>query len=691
MSRTASTDTRLELIKQKLKSNSCKSELTVEYYANNNWEYLEDLDTGKGVTMAESSKKYKYANYSLSPMAGSINFSILNKNGKYSEGSGTVYEGLITNNTKIRVKGGYKLKELGAAASKSLPLNSIFGSCYLYTKYNSSSYVELDETNASGTSYKYFTDLFAPYYDAETYDDSTYSADAFYVQTYDMVKKGYSVITKFTLTANNTKGTIYYRLFNDIDNVRTNETTSAYWTSAGSTTNGTSTITVNSTGERFIQIAVVYDGVAWADDLRITDITIYKQTYIEWIFTKIFELDTPLEQDNAAPQISAISCSGRDSWKKALETDYNLQDLTAGVAVTQLIKDVCDVIGMSYTATSIVDLAAFGDRVLSTGYGEPVKAVKVFENILQIINKSGNLYQMYTEYDSGLDDNVLFVQPKPTTYETDYVFNNKYYQTIGARRKNYDRLLKGLAVITDSQVVDAEEQLATDNYTTTGAKTLSWAGEATSKRFTVVNNAGDGVVTLTEINPASMVFAITGTSIDIDITAFGNKWSSTAPTFEGEALDYDNIISNNGSSSRIINPLVISDTEAKNIAEGFINKFGSPDNEAQKLKYPYLNFLLEVNDMCLLWSRNIFISNLYYITGISYNWNIKTDYSTYNLADSGLKFSDQGDTIYDRNDYDSTAANVGYEKGFIYDMVYGAQGQPSDVDTSKYSTNVGTI
>ncbi len=664
--RSASTQDRTDIITRKLKSSNCKAHAVLEWDNNGTWEYLEDLDGRRGITWKKSAKSYKYANFALTPLASTIGFSVLNLNGKFSPGSGTDYSDVLDLDTKVRLRGGYLLDDSTTETSESVALNSVYRSYNFYTKYNSSGYVELDADNSGGKTDIYFKDLFTPYYDSETYDDSTYSPDAYFVQTYDSFKKGYVDFSQFTIACNNTEGDVYYRTFNDRDREETINQNSTDWTSAGATVNGTKTVAVSGDKKRFLQVAVVYDGVAWADDLRITDVTVYYEPYVEWLYYDVFYLDTPSYSEPKEPNIPMLSCKGRDIFKRAIETDMNLSDLSGSVAITQLIKDICDAIGIQYTATSIVDLSAFSNRTLATGLEDVKKAADIFDLIMQIINQTGSVkYQMYMEYDSSIDDNVLFVQPKPSTYEAAFVFNYEHFESIGDKRRNYDKLLKRITVVSDNQVFDAEQQLASFTYNTAGTKTLSWANNAEAKRFLVVVNSGDGVVSLVSVEPKSMQFIITGTSIDVSILIYGNEWN-TDPTFEGEWIDYDNMVNNNGITTRFTNPLVLTDNECRDIAKGYIEDFGTPIEEANTLKYPYLNLLLEQNDMSLLWARYAFIDDLYFITGMTYNWNISAnpgDSTLYNLDDSGLNFSDISDFIYDDI--------MDYDKGYVYDMVHG--------------------
>lgn len=665
--RSASTSELTEAIRAKLISSECKADLRLEYYEGGAWKSLmNDLDGATGVDWKKSAKLYQYANFALTPEVSSIGFTLLNPSGKYSEGSGTIYENVIDLDTKIRLLAGYRM-DSGIESSETLPLNSALYSFNFYTKY-SGGIIILDSINSGALTEKYMQDKFN-LYDALNYDGGYYSPSAITVQIFD--NSGYRDVTKFTVTANNSYGKVYYKAAYDIDGDNFGE-----WTYAGATINGAKDFTVsNSNGERYFLIMIMYDGINWSMDLQISQIDVYSENNIEWIYRDVFYLDTPSFTDPKAPSMPTVKCSGRDIWKRAIETDINLHDMTAGVTLDDLIKLICDKIGIGYSATSIADLSGFAARTLSSGLGEIQKADEVLGYIMAIINQTGFAYNMYLEYDSVADENILFVQPAPTAYAADFVFNFRYYDSLGDKRKNYDKYLMRFTAITDEKAPTDERQLATANYNTVGTKTLSWAGDAEYKRYTVVVNSGDAVVALTDMNPTSLVFAITGTAIDVTITAYGCKWASGAPYYEGEYLAHDSVVAKRGLTYKHINPLILTDAEAKAISKGFIEKYGSPINEANDLKYPYLNLLLEQNDMTLLWSRFVFVDDLYYVTGIDYHWDISespADTTIFALDDSGINFSDLGNYIYD--------ALLDYDIGYVYDMILGPAATDSEID-----------
>jgi hypothetical protein len=658
MSRSASTDERTEEFYLSQISPHHKSAVSLELFNTTLGEYeiIEDLDTDRGVSWTVSGKKEKFSNFSLVPLAGTIDFQVVNKNGEYSNGSGTTKENKIDNETKIRLKAGYLSKTAASNQTSSLNLfdtaGTVVKSFFWHTRNDGSGNVEVFSSPGTNT-IDHFTDKFN-LYDSLNYDSDYYSIDAYTVQTYDTTGIGYQNIVSFSVTADNTSGTIYYRAINTTEDIGYSQSTN--WTNAGATVNGTQSVTVGAS-DRYLQVAIVYDGIEWSDVLKVSDITVTYASYIDWLYTSVYYLDTPQFTDPPAPQMPMIICKGRDAFKRAIGTDINLEDLSAGVQLDDLIKSIADKIGITYTSTSIADLSLFSDRVLSTGVNIK-KADKIFDLCMQVINTTG--YQMYMEYDSTEDENVLFVQPKPTIIEANGAFSFKNYVGISNNSKNYDKILSRLTILTDTQVVSEEEQLNQGIFTSTGNKVLSWSGDAEYKRITI-DQPDEVTISNLSVEPTRITFTIDSLSTGgVQITVYGNKWDSAAPTYEGEAIDLDNMTEYKGTTAKIENPLVISDAECKSIADSFINQFGTPTEQSRNLVWPYLYLLPEVNDNYLMWRRFIFNDNLFFVTKIKYNWSINNESTQFDFDDSGLNFSDLGDFIYDDI--------MDYDKGFLYDM-----------------------
>jgi hypothetical protein len=681
--REASTPAITEEIQNLLVSPHCKTALQLEVFKSGAYQLIDDLDTAKGVDWSESGKKLKYANFALTPLAGIVGFNINNFNGKYSTGSGAVEEDYFDNDDKIRLSAGYILPTPKDEETTTLNLNDILGSVkrsYFYRMQYTSGEVDLTALN-NGT-LTHFKDDFTPLYDSETYDDSTYTPGAYTVQTYDSGGEDYSIVNEFTVTSNSTNGKIYYRGVGSSQALTESNLTD--WTYAADTINGTVTTSGLSVTKRYLQIAIVYDGVSYSDPDAVSEIGITFQSYVEFVYKSVYYLDTPSFDDPPSPRIAKVFCNGRTSFKRAINSDINVPDMSSSTKTPdEMIKFVCDQVGIPYTTTSIPSITGFSAINWADGLADIKKADKVLDKVMEKINTEN--YKMWEQYDESEDENILYVQKQEITdLEADGAFSYSNYNNIGSSRKNNDKALQRLTIITDDNVVTAEEQLDQETITTTGDTVFSWTGDAEYKRFEadLPNNIRGSVV----VTPTGATLTVTEITGSVVVTIYGNKWDSTVPTYEGEAISFNNQIDGKGVTSKSVNPFLTSDSECKTVAESFITGFEVPIQEAQGLKWPYLNLLPEINDVYLLWRRFYLDDNLYFITKISHHWDLNAQPSqstSFSLDDSGRNFSETSNFIYD-----DEPIPMKYDIGFVYDMgISTPQSTDEEIDNASIIIN----
>ena len=357
-----------------------------------------------------------------------------------------------------------------------------------------------------------------------------------------------------------------------------------------------------------------------------------------------------------------VELSGRDTYKKAIESDVNLEDLSGGVAIDVLLKTLLDGVGIRYTASSITDLSSFSNRTLANGLGDSVKLEKIFEFIMQIISQDTDKYQMYIQYDDGLDDNIFFLQPKPTTHIADFVFNYRHYRGIGNYGKNYDKMLQRIT-IADKQInVDELVDLDTEVVSGAGDYSFSWSGSASFLEFEITTGSIDtgDIIFNTSQTSTSLDFTVTGTSPSFTIKVKGCKTNNT-PVY-GEFVHIENSLNRRGNTIKLINKLVLDATEYKKITKELMDDFANPVIQLNNLQFPYLHLMLQINDFTMNWARFVFNDDLSYLTGMKHNWNINQDSTSFNSDDSGLNFSDVSNFLYDESNGER------YDIGFVYDM-----------------------
>lgn len=774
----ASTEDNTAYISRCLNSTYCFAVLKLDYFddATETWIEAVDLDEGKGVDWDEKSKRTKYANWGRTPLNSNISFSIINDGSKYSAGSGEAEEGIFKLNTRIRLRGGYAIP-----APESEQTTILSASFFYYTKFSVDKVI-LDIAGTASTDI-YFSDFFPVYGSPLLYTaDPPYQPSGYVVQVIER-----DLLNCFDGFRINTADTgvfdVYYRYSSSGADTGLD---SSDWISLG-TSNGEKTFSLPNSVTRFLYVAIIYDGTDWGPSSFVDEITaIGDGAQVDFFYKRAFYLDSPSFTDPPVGQFPVINCGGRDVFKRFGETNIQSSDLSAGVSLDALIKQVADKANVKYSATSIIDLSDFGNRTLEQGFEKPVKALDVLEMVMQIANKSTGSnarYQMYTAYDDTFNDNILFVAQIPTTLLADFVFNYRHYISIGDRKENYDKALKRITVISDKNPVSAEKLISTDG-PVSGPVTATFATNNNYKRFEI---AGTGTIDITDTRPRKMDYdvltgsltintygstwggkinspeftgslndcrvsgkytgggndvyfiEITGTfpdtfrvnknggdvltgvvilldpeSVDAgdspikgqkqyltdgiyakfeDSTghSINDKWTFTTetnePEFQGEAVNADNTLNGLGSTGQLVNPLLISNIEAHDVAKGTLEDFGTPILENNNLKFPYLNLLLEINDNTLLWSNQAFVANLFPINAIKHHWDRSdkpAQSSTYSVSDSGNSFDDITGGDYE---YDTV---LKYDIGFVYEMNLPAGSKPEDVDSSKYYTAVGT-
>lgn len=654
--KSASTDRRTYLIRNQLKSSQGHSYTKATYIDDDGLEQV-FTDLKYPVHISKQGKPPEYANTNYKPAAAQTNFSVINRAGIYSnKNTASDYNGIFVKNRLFKFYDGKRLNELSDTAD-NIDFDMI-NAFHFFTKASGNSIV-LDVENTDGETDNYFQDLFDLYYSGGLYSGGTYTPAGYFVATLNRQFKNIEKWNSFTVTCPSTGHSVYYRMGVDKDEIEFANTTSDDWTFAGYTTGGTDVFNLDVEKYSVIQVAVIYDGVTWSDTVT-TTITLDIQSYVEWVLLGSFYLDDPKFTDKPAGEISIINITGRNSWKKALEVEINLPDVSS-MYLDDLIEEVADQTGLSYTASSIADLSGYGLRVLTGGYGDSVKVDEIFNDIMDIIGKD---YRMWID-----DDNVLWVTARSTAYLVDTVFNYKNY--IKADESNQsDKQLQRVTVFNKKNVLNATITLGSDTFVASGAQEISWANNAIAKYWEKTINSGTLDISDVEFDDTNKkaIFTLTGAG-SITITVKGNEFSSTEPDYFGEAANITNLEANNGQRIQIENLLVKSMTEAKQMAENKIDDFGTPEFNVKVLT-SYLHSLEDINDLALWVSEDLFDSSIFEIIGIEHIISSEVSKKTeLELLDTGRKFTDEGNIVWDRDLYGDTSAWQ-FDIGIFYDSSY---------------------
>ncbi len=645
-------------ITQRVKSSQGHS-FTQAFYVDDNGDDILFEDLQYPINIKKDTQPPIYANVNYEPAVASGSFNVINEQGIYSpKNTGSTLNDILV---RDRVFKFFDLQKTRLVKPEQCEEILLLGSFLYFTKLDPSNDVILDIANASGNTEDFFNDLFDTDYDSEFYDDSEYDPQGYFIKTTDRGNNKIERWTKIKVTANSVDGDIYWRAGNSEKDLNAQASDTTSWNFAGATINGVKTVTISIKNAKTLQVAVVYRAALWSDPIKVSNIELCFVPLVEKILLATLFLDDPNFKERASPSLSVIKVTGRNAYKRALETKINIKDLSledggSGQLLQDFIKDVATAAKITFTASSIADLTSFGRRTNNLVYEEEVSINVIFTDIMMII---GRTFRMFID-----DSNVLFVQLRPTEFLASWVFDFRNY--IKADQKFVgERQLQRFTILTDQQVLDATVILDTDTFTTAGSKSLTWAGKAIVKVLSITANTGFTVSNVKYLN-TSATFDLTGSgSITLQIT--GNRFKSMDSKFIGEAVDFTNLQAGDGFTIREINPLIISDTEAKDRAEDYISEFGKPEFNVT-IRDAYSNPLPEINDFVLLVSQDFFEDTLYEQIGTEFDYKSEVDKHTiFKLLDTGKKFTDEGAIIYDRDFFDSSVPKIQHDIGHIYD------------------------
>jgi hypothetical protein len=280
------------------------------------------------------------------------------------------------------------------------------------------------------------------------------------------------------------------------------------------------------------------------------------------------------------------------------------------------------------------------------------------------------------------DDGYLELILKPdTATSADYVMD--YRSNIFSLSKGYtsNNLLQRMTIMQKDHTVGAETQLDTDTFTTAGSKTLSWGSESIYKRLVVEYNASsaDATVTVTAVTNTSITMTVAGTTLDVDVTAYGDSLNSTPPPCGEWLVNNNHVISKakqftaglqlrNGFTNKITNVFVPDDATAATIASVYGDEFGNRRFELSVAGVG--NPLLEINDKVMVFEHYTNSSSIFIMTGI--NHSFQSNGAEYK---SSFKFVDFGFTlaqlIWDLNGMLPGAGDLDFDIGYLWEQDLG--------------------
>lgn len=660
----ASTEARREFILYEAVDGSAAKPLAGMKYLNDLGvkEWAEDITQ---ISVSKGSRNKQYGKFLLMPPVFTLGVSMQNKDEKYSPGG--ALEDVLALNRKCYPYFGY-ITDSAVNTAKSFTLAA--ARQFYHTMVSGQTIIShISNVSPALTSFKQLpgiTDDWTLYNDG-TYDDGDYAPAGYYESAVLRLRDMYfgNAPKTITVTSTTAKVDVYYRMSVRQDNLENNVTS---FTLLGTCAAGVNTWAMPTiTNQRYIQIALVFNDDLYGESAASALGLVYDD-YSELFEQGEYLLDSPSFSSQRGNYTASFS--GRDNLKRALETKISTPDIASSYDISTIIRNIATRAKIPWTTASI-PLSGHTTSA-ADGYTNR-KAIDALEECVQYLNTFDD-YRLWLDTNGNL---TLGIKSTDVT-GADWVANYRYNAKALTKSKTSDMLLQRVMVSNDDMSLDAESQLATAHYTTAGTKTLTWVNPSMSKRWEVVVNSGNAVIAYVSNTGTEMVFNITGTSIDVDITVHGCE-VNTPPAYYAEEFNSDNFEIGVGITYEIVNRY-LTGTEAEDLAARMCAEYGTPDYTVT-VELP-LNPLIELNDRLLILEKNTNTKTIYVVESISHQFAAKgsSAKTSLSLRDIGFDFENY---VYDRAQI-TGFSNMVYDTGFIYDYdIWPAD----DTDTYPHNTD----
>jgi hypothetical protein len=602
----------------------------------------QNIDHVKSFFFGRDSMDDKVGTFNALPAIKKMSFALTNENGAYSPNSFGEFADILVEDLPIRISVGYKLREA------KLYTRAIAESSYVlafHTQVVNEKIYNSAPRNDDYLSLPGITDDWL-FFDQGFYDAGVYQSEGYYLSSIqDFGLTGIHKLQKLKMTCDTDRITVYYRSSNHELKLENNDVSFTY---LGQTANGANEFTLPDINDRYFQFVLVFSICTWYSGVDENYASAIEIDYVE--NAEFFDQGKFLIDNvdfGSANKSKTVTVSCRDTMKKALETKVSTPDYTDADVAT-ILQDVAKRAGIEHNDGVTEFIPATGYTVTIPGYTDK-KAIDIFKDAMEYLTGKSLKWRLFIN-----DDNYLQLESiEISTDGLDFALNYLEHLKNFSKSLRTDQLLQRVTVLSEEGTVDAEVELADQDYTTTGQKTLSWSGAAVYKRheFTVTS----GSVTIDEYNNENIKFTISGTSPQINVKVYGDKFT-TYTGYAGEATNDDNMAYKKGFTHKVINPFVQSDAEAKAIAENLISRFGTRKWQAtvsQNLFPP-----LQLNDRIILIEENTKTYNLFLIEKISGKFTAKGAKLTQSIT-----LKDLGATLdhlnWDRNNIVNGGTNEG--------------------------------
>jgi len=607
-----------------------KPYIKTEYYSSTQSTFVDFTDL-EGRTIELSNENRRYMVYSFMPPSKKISFTLNNFEQLYSTGSGNTKATILKKNLIVRAWSGFELTQSEAQTSQSDDFAST--NKFVHTQ-KSGSTVIYDISSYTGT---VDGNLLKNMYNSNTYGATTYEYSGYYLKTFT-ITDAERKFKQATITTSSADFDFRYRVspYSDFFG--------ATWSTISSIASGSNTKNFNADlDDDYLQVALLFKKATGA----INSISVLKEDNVFLFKQGTFILDDPNYQD------TKVVCNGRDYLKKALETEINLPDLTGTLNVATAMTYVLDRCGVPYdtaewdtTSTTISVDATVAEQL------DNISGWQALDFLMDAVNAGDDDWRLKTEETGNLS-----LKKIPTDVEADYTIH--YFYNIESIDKDLDsdKQLQRITVMNKDIVVNPEIELKTYTGTAT-ALHLTYGTTALYVRYTDDNSV---IITEDSRSNTAIDFTLSGSTSDIVLYGCTPKNALTVEVF-AEAGNSDNIVNNEGSTYKRINPFM-SANMCQKFADYLIGFYGDPAKKITLSMVP--NPYLELNDNLVIFDLYTYTDDIYGLTSIRESWNEPALKVQLTLEDRGF---DLGDFIWDRNGFKSGINDLDYDKGFVWDQ-----------------------
>jgi len=623
------------------------------------WHDLEDV---MQVSISKKSVDNRWNAFSLLPPISDMSVSMSNATQKYSDASGTAFEGILTRNRKLRCSLGYRIKT-DTVQYEILSMATEAGTYYNTKLLNGILMTDPSAPHVGAPDVKLVPGW--TLYDSGTYDSGTYSGEGYYITRV----MHYRDIESVKVLADNANIKVYFRSSSSSRGILNKAFTLLGNVIANAETEF---VTSNPSDARYFQVAIVFETSTWGLG-GVTSITLGHYYHDELFQQGLYLADDP--GFTAAAKGYYASFSARSYLKRALETKVSLQNYTT-VDIMEIVRRAATKAGIPWNAT---DLPSVGITVSipSTQPFHNVTAQSVFDEcITYIAAMSASNYRLYEN-----DDGELVLGIKPLTAanaDLSLHYEDNLFST--SKQKSSNNLLQRATAMKTEAVMNDVIQLADTTLTTAADHVVSLSNEAIYKDVEIYYQASDASVEASIIDSSlnSITIRITGTgTISVRVIVEGCRFSGSRP-YAGEIFSSVNHIiahpeqgvnasiqRREGITHKFINRFIASDANAKDIATKLMSEWG---NKKYQLSVTVWGMpWVEVNDKHTIFEKYAQTNSIFIVEDISqtFNSNGANFRTTINYIDLGFFLSDY---IWDRNGWEEGDLDILFDRGMIWDQ-----------------------